>query len=68
MFSSEPSKYKLSILVNPLGQPPFQNIYVKEPFNAPFLNGLFSSGFSGGKTAPWDEIGETPHQGLKTAH
>ena len=34
---------------------------VQEPLNAPFLNGLFSSGFSRGKTAPWDEIGETPH-------
>ena len=29
--------------------------------HAPFLNGLFSSGFSRGKTAPQDEIGETPH-------
>ena len=33
----------------------------QEPLNAPFLNGLFSSGFSRGKTAPYDEIGETPH-------
>ena len=34
---------------------------LKKPLNAPFLNGLFSSGFSRGKTAPEDEIGETPH-------
>ena len=34
---------------------------VQEPLNAPFLNGLFSGGFSRGKTAPYDEIGETPH-------
>ena len=33
----------------------------QEPLNAPFLNGLFSTGFSRGKTAPQDEIGETPH-------
>ena len=33
----------------------------QEPLNAPFLNGLFSSGFSRGKTAPYDEIVETPH-------
>ena len=32
-----------------------------EPLNAPFLNGLFSSGFLRGKTALWDEISETPH-------
>ena len=34
-----------------------ENMYVlevktEEPLNAPFLNGLFSSGFSRGKTAP----------------
>ena len=33
----------------------------QEPLNAPFLNGLFSSGFSRGKTPPQDDIGETPH-------
>ena len=39
----------------------YHNLTSQEPLNAPFLNGLFSSGFSRGKTAPWDEIGETPH-------
>ena len=34
---------------------------IQEPLNAPFLNGLFSSGFSRGKTAPQDAFGETPH-------
>ena len=36
-------------------------LFSQEPLNAPFLNGLFSSGFSRGKTAPQDEIDETPH-------
>ena len=36
-------------------------LHPQEPLNAPFLKGLFSSGFSRGKTAPQDEIGETPH-------
>ena len=38
-----------------------ENAFAQEPVNAPFLNGLFSSGFSRGETAPQDEIGETPH-------
>ena len=33
----------------------------QEPLNAPFLNELFSSRFSRGKTAPQEEIGEMPH-------
>ena len=41
---------------SPVQTPP-QN---QEPLNAPFLNGLFSSGFSRGKTAPWGEIGKRP--------
>ena len=37
-------------------------VAVQEPLlNAPFLNGLLSSGFSRGKPTPEDEIGETPH-------
>ena len=47
--------YELRLLWH--SNPPFY----QEPLNAPFLNGLFSSGFSRRKTAPWDEIGETPH-------
>ena len=34
---------------------------IQEPLHAPFLNGLFSLGFSRGKTAPQDEIVETLH-------
>ena len=30
----------------------FDDLYHQEPLNASFLNGLFSSGFSRGKTAP----------------
>ena len=30
----------------------FETLGIQEPLNAPFLNGLFSSGFSRGKTAP----------------
>ena len=33
----------------------------QEPLNAPFLNGLFSKGFSRGKTDPYDDIREKPH-------
>ena len=33
-----------------------------------FLMGCFPVDFSEGKTAPQDEIGETPHKGRKTAH
>ena len=35
---------------HPILNPGFRNL--QEPLNAPFLNGLFSSGFSRRKTAP----------------
>ena len=38
---------------SPAGGPPFGLVESsQEPLNAPFLNGLFSSGFSRGKTVP----------------
>ena len=36
----------------------------QEPLSAPFLNGLFSRGFSRGKRAT-KEFGETAHTGIR---